>query len=155
MTPAERIEAYFLACSEGSAEDIAGHFTPQAIIWDTNIRPMRGSEAIGDTWVKVRERWSGARWMVDTMVESADAATAAIEWRMTGIEPVEQRAFVFRGSEHYSFEDTLIAEIRQYWTFDPERLDTGLLEYDYEDLGGMGQAHPSPAGHNGRQVTGE
>jgi hypothetical protein len=144
MTPGERIDAYFQACGEGSADDIASHFTPEAVIWDTNIRPMRGARAIGAAWVKVRERWGGARWLVDTVVASADGATAAIEWRMTGTEPNEQRPFVFRGSEHYRFDDTLIDEIRQYWTFDPEQLDTGLLEYDYDDSEGIGGSEGSP-----------
>lgn len=127
-----RIEAYFDACGEGSAADIASHFTPEAIIFDTNIRPMRTAEAIGRSWVKVRERWQGARWLVDSLVSEADAA--AIEWSMTGTNPEDQRSFVFRGSEHYRFETdaNLIAEIRQYWTFDPVRLDSGLQEYDYD-----------------------
>lgn len=131
MNPAERVDAYFLACSEGSADDIAGHFTPDAIVWDTNIRPMRGSDAIGASWVTVRDRWGGARWLVDTMVAAPDEETAAIEWLMTGTNPQNGEGFVFRGSEHYRFADTLIAEIRQYWTFDPSRLDTGLRGYDY------------------------
>jgi len=132
MTPGERIEAYFVACGHGSADDVAAHFTPDAVVWDTNIRPMRGSADIGSTWVKVRERWGGAEWFVDSLVAADDGDTAAIEWRMTGTEPTERRPFVFRGSEHYRFEDSLIAEIRQYWTFHPTRLDTGLLEYEYE-----------------------
>ena len=132
MKPAERIDAYFVACSEGSANEIASHFTDAAVIWDTNIRPMRGRTDIGATWVKVRDRWDGARWLVDSIVEAADAHTAAIEWRMTGRDLRAGRDFTFRGSEHYCFEESLIAEIRQYWTFDPERLDTGLLDYEYD-----------------------
>lgn len=132
MTPAQRVDAYFLACGEGSADDIASHFTDDAVVWDTNIRPMRGNTGIGASWVKVRERWGGAKWLVDTMVAAEDGATAAIEWHMTGTNPSDERDFVFRGSEHYLFEDTLIAEIRQYWTFDPDRLDTGLVDYDYD-----------------------
>ena len=50
---------------------------------------------------------------------------------MTGTEPAVAEAFTFRGSEHYRFVDTRIDEIRQYWTFDPAKLDTGLIGYDY------------------------
>jgi hypothetical protein len=51
---------------------------------------------------------------------------------MRGRDPRQGgRPFAFRGSEHYRFRDSLIAEIRQYWTFDPERLDTGLRGYPY------------------------
>lgn len=128
-THLERITAYFDACGEGTPAEIAGHFTPDAVVFDTNIRPMRGAADIGTTWVTVRERWGGARWTVDSIV--SDGETAAIEWSMTGTDPESGRAFVFHGSEHYRFggDENLIDEIRQYWTFDPERLDTGLREY--------------------------
>lgn len=123
-----RIRAYFAACSSGGAEDIAAHFMPGAVIYDTNHEPIRGSGSIGGFWVRVRERWGGAVWALDTCV--CDRGTAAIEWTMTGQRP---RPFTVRGSEHYRFDtaDNLIAEIRQYWTFDPDRLDTGLVGYSY------------------------
>lgn len=129
MDPSERIESYFAACSDGSAADIASHFTDDAVIYDTNLAPVRGNVAIGTMWVKVRERWQGARWSVDSVV--CDAGGAAIEWSMTGTDPSDGRPFVFRGSEHYRFSGTLIDEIRQYWTFDPDTLDTGLVDYPY------------------------
>lgn len=126
-----RINAYFTACGEGSAADIASHFAEEAVIYDTNIRPMRTAGGIGDAWVKVRSRWQGARWSVDSII--SDGQNAAIEWSMTGVNPSDGRAFVFRGSEHYAFsgEENLIQEIRQYWTFDPEKLDTGLRDFPY------------------------
>lgn len=130
IDPVARIRAYFQACGTGTAADIAAHFTDDAVIWDTNLAPCRGRDAIGAMWVKVRQRWGGAVWTIDTAV--TDGITAAIEWTMTGTEPREQRPFVFRGSEHYAFRDSLIAEIRQYWTFDPDRLDTGLVDWPYE-----------------------
>lgn len=125
----ERITDYFDACGTGSPDEIAGHFTADAVIYDTNVRPMCGAGDIGASWVKVRGRWGGARWSVDSIVSQDDAA--AIEWSMTGTDPESTRRFVFRGSEHYRFDpaENLIAEIRQYWTFDPVRLDTGLIDY--------------------------
>lgn len=130
-THLERITAYFEACGAGNAAEIASHFTADAVIYDTNVRPMVTAAGIGADWVRVRERWQGARWTVDSIVSEGDAA--AIEWSMTGTDPSTGRDFVFRGSEHYRFEPTanLIAEIRQYWTFEPERLDTGLIGYPY------------------------
>ena len=131
MEQRERIESYFRACGHGSAQDIAGHFTADAVIFDTNIDPMRTASGIGEAWTKVRDRWGGAEWFVDSFV--SDGLTAAIEWSMTGREPKSNKAFVFRGSEHYSFAGNLnlISEIRQYWTLDLERLDTGLVAYDH------------------------
>jgi hypothetical protein len=129
MTPAERINTYFMACGEGTAADIASHFTEQAVIFDTNVRPIGGAQQIGEMWVIVRQRWGGARWSVDSVIEGE--ATAAIEWSMTGTDPTTQRQFTFRGSEHYRFAGSLIDEIRQYWTFDAEALDTGLVGFSY------------------------
>lgn len=127
MTHRDRIEAYFAACSSGSADDIASHFTQDAVVFDTNHKPARGADAIGKFWSKVQGRWQGACWYVDTCVEQAEVA--AIEWTMTGHS--DERSFTVRGSEHYRFEDGKIAEIRQYWTYDGKRLDTALVEFPY------------------------
>ena len=129
MEPAARIAAYFEACNGGDPAELAAHFTPDAVIYDTNLPPSRGSDAIAAGWAAIRDRWGGAVGSVDTVVASADGSAAAIEWSMRGTDPRSGRAFVFRGSEHYRFVDTLIDEIRQYWTFDRERLDTGLVGY--------------------------
>ena len=125
----DRVRRYFEACSDGDAAAIASHFSDEAVIFDTNLRPVRGAVAIGAFWVKVRERWDGARWSVDTLVEQADAV--AIEWTMTGSK--DGRSFAVHGSEHYRFDRGLIERINQYWTFDPERLDTGLVDFPYAD----------------------
>lgn len=129
VSPQERIEAYFAACSSGDAAAVAGHFTEHATIYDTNHPPVRGAATIGEFWAKVANRWGGARWVVDRCVAAGNEA--AIEWTMTGSSP---RPFVVRGSEHYRFATTtnLIEEIRQYWTFRPDQLDTGLVDFPYE-----------------------
>jgi ketosteroid isomerase-like protein len=122
-----RIEEYFLACSEGSAEQVGACFTDDAVVYDTNVAPFVGAARIGRQWVRVRERWGGAVWTVTSCVENGDVA--AIEWSMAGTEPATGRSFTFNGSEHYRFAGELIAEIRQYWTFDPVSLDTGLIGF--------------------------
>lgn len=121
--------AYFADCSTGTAEQIAAHFTPDAVIWDTNHAPVRTAAGIGTFWDRIRGQWQGATWTVDRIV--SDGETAAIEWTMAGVGPAGP--FRFRGSEHYAFVGDRIAEIRQYWTFDPDRLDTGLVDYPYPD----------------------
>ena len=62
--------------------------------------------------------------MLSTVVEGDQAA---VEWAMHGTDRGSGRTFTFRGSDHYEFRDGLICEIRQWWTFDPTRLDTGLV----------------------------
>ena len=120
-----RLLDYFDSCNAGTAEQIAAHFTPDAVVWDANSRPARGPDEIGPMWVKVRERWGGAVWSVLSTVVEGDRA--AVEWTMDGAAPESGRTFTFRGSDHYEFHDGLIREIRQWWTFDPTRLDTGLV----------------------------
>ncbi len=131
MQPAERIRSYFDACNGGDPDAVAVHFTPDAVVYDTNIPPMRGRDAIAAGWAAIAAKWGGATWSVDTVVEAADGSGAAIEWSMVGTDPRSGTSFVFRGSEHYRFVDGLIDEIRQYWTFDRERLDSGLVGYPY------------------------
>ena len=126
----ERLDVYFASCNCGDVREIAAHFTPDAVVWDANSRPARGPAEIGPMWVKVRERWGGARWEVLSTVVEGDRA--AVEWAMHGADPKSGRAFTFRGSDHYEFRDGLICEIRQWWTFDRDRLDVGLV--DHPDL---------------------
>ncbi|MGH1489936.1 MAG: nuclear transport factor 2 family protein [Acidimicrobiales bacterium] len=124
------IRAYFESCNVGTPDQIAAHFTADAIIYDTNHPPVKTAAGIGSFWEKVRAQWQGAVWAVDRVI--SDGETAAIEWNMSG--QGDRGRFVFRGSEHYAFEDQLIAEIRQYWNFDRSSLDTGLVDYPYSEL---------------------
>lgn len=126
---AARIRAYFIACSSGTAADVACHFTEAATIFDTNVPPVHGREAIGRFWVRVREKWGGASWHVDSLIVNGDAA--AIEWHMRGCAGGGE--FVVYGSEHYRFADGLIAEIRQYWTYNPRSPGSALLGYAYPE----------------------
>lgn len=124
----ERILAYFASCNGGDVAEVAAHFTESATIFDTNHDPVIGAEAIGEFWDRIRTQWRGAVWGVESIV--TDGEVAAIEWHMRG--STSEGPFVFRGSEHYAFEGDLISEIRQYWTFDRSRSDTGLRGYDYQ-----------------------
>ena len=123
----EAIVAYFDSCNTGDPDRIAAHFTPDAVIYDTNHTPVRTAEGIGRFWQRIHSQWQGACWTVDRVV--SDGQTAAIEWQMAGM--ANQDRFVFRGSEHYAFDGPLIAEIRQYWNFDRKAMTTGLVDYPY------------------------
>jgi ketosteroid isomerase-like protein len=126
-SPGEVVRAYFSDCSTSSAEAIAAFFTPDAVVYDTNHPPVVGAEAIGRFWVGVRERWGGATWSVDSLLEGPDAV--AMEWTMRGER--HGRPFAAHGSDHYRIERGLIAEVRQYWVLDRTRADTGLVDYPY------------------------
>lgn len=141
-----RILAYFASCNHDDAAGIASHFTDDAVIWDTNHDPVRTAAGIGVFWDKIRRRWLGAVWSVDRVV--SDGRSAAIEWTMAGTGP--DGPFRFHGSEHYGFEagGNRIAEIRQYWIFDTERLDTGLVGYPYAGYPTADDRHEPTAGHD-------
>jgi ketosteroid isomerase-like protein len=122
------VQRYFAACSTGTADDIAACFTDSAVVYDLNHRPVRGAEGIGAFYVRVRDQWNGALWEVNSYLEQGGAA--AIEWTMRGTADGED--FAMRGSEHYEFAAGLIAQIRQYWRFDPSSPSAALRDYPYE-----------------------
>ena len=128
MNAQQRIEAYFDACNRGDAAGIASHFTPDAVVFDTNHAPVRGAQTIGAFWTKIRTKWVNTRWHVDSCVVAGEHA--AIEWTVTGTHPT-RGAFCVRGSEHYRMADGLIDEIRQYWTFDGDDPGAQLHGFPY------------------------
>lgn len=127
MSNRHLVESYFAACSSGGVDEIARHFCEDAVVYDVNHQPVSTAQGIGQFYVKVRSRWHGATWHVDTYTE--DAGTAAVEWTMTG--SASDAPFAVRGSEHYEFRDGAIAQIRQYWRFDPDSPGSALRGYPY------------------------
>lgn len=43
-----RIRAYFESCNSGDSAEVAAHFSPDAIIYDTNHKPVRTAAGIGE-----------------------------------------------------------------------------------------------------------
>lgn len=126
------IRGYFAACSGGDPATVAAHFTADAIVYDVNHRPVRGAAAIGEFYARVRSQWGGAVWEVNTFVGTGSGeGPAAIEWTMRGQQG--GRDFAFRGSEHYALRGGCIHQIRQYWRFLPQELNTGLVDYPYAE----------------------
>lgn len=122
------VENYFAACTSGDASAVTSHFCEDAVIYDTNHKPVRGATEIGEFYARVRKQWAGAVWEVNTYVGDTDVA--AIEWSMHGQK--DGQPFTVRGSEHYKFRDGLIEEIRQYWTFNRENPNVGLRGFPYQ-----------------------
>ena len=142
-----RIVGYFDACTSGDAAAVAGHFTDEAVVYDTNHAPVRGATTIGRFWSRIASKWQGASWHCERLVTDGD--TAAIEWRMSGTMSARggvssEVPFAVRGSEHYDFGppgnsgEPLIAEIRQYWTFDLDHPSSELVDYPYGEPDRLG-----------------
>lgn len=123
----DRVLRYFDACTRQSADEIASHFCDDAVVYDTNHAPVSGAQAIGNFYAKVRQRWNGASWHIDTFIEGP--AEAASEWTM--LVRVDERQVAVRGAEHYEFHDGLIRQIRQYWSYNADNVETGLKNYPY------------------------
>jgi ketosteroid isomerase-like protein len=133
-----RIVGYFDACTSGDGDAVASHFADDAVVYDTNHAPVRGAATIGRFWSRIAAKWQGAAWRCERLVTDGD--TAAIEWKMSGTIAADSDGdvpFAVRGSEHYDFGPPgdsggrLIAEIRQYWTFDAEHPSSELVDYPY------------------------
>ncbi len=118
---------YFAACSRGDVEAITASFCEDAVVYDTNHRPVSGAAEIGRFYAKVRQDRQGASWHVDTFL--GDDEHAATEWTM--LDPRDGDPVAVRGSEHYEFRDGRISQIRQYWRYDPDRPGAGLRGYPY------------------------
>lgn len=143
-----RIVGYFDACTSGEAGAVTSHFTDDAVVYDTNHAPVHSAKTIGRFWSRIASKWQGASWRCERLVTDGD--TAAIEWVMSGTLPDQTVGeevgvpFAVRGSEHYDFSidnrtgERLIAEIRQYWTFDPDHPSSELVEYPYGETGRLG-----------------
>lgn len=125
----DRVREYFELCSTADAAGIAAAFAHDAVVYDTNVKPIRGAREIGEWWVAIREQWGGARWYVDTAVEEGD--TVAVEWTMVGTADGDE--FTVRGSDHYDFAGGEIQQIRQYWTFDREKPGSELRGFPYRE----------------------
>lgn len=116
------VRAYFEACNRGDAAGISAFFTPDAVIYDLNVEPIRGAEAIGRFWHQVSSRRQ-ATWRIDTLLVGPRAV--AMEWAMTVGRPVAGTVF---GSDHYDLDEHgRITEVRQYWRHRPDSAPTGLL----------------------------
>jgi ketosteroid isomerase-like protein len=125
----ELVHRYFDRCTNGTPEELAELFTEDAVVYDRNVRPVRGADEIETWWSRIRQRWQGARWSVDTSVEEGDAV--AVEWTMKG--RTDGTPFTVRGSDHYAFRGDRISEVRQYWTFDPRDPGSELIGFPYAD----------------------
>lgn len=139
MNSRDLVDSYFAACSAGDAEQVADHFAPDAVVFDTNHAPVRGAAEIGRFYAAASVRYGGARWHVDSFVDSGGKSCAS-EWTMTA----PSAEAVVRGSEHYEVADGRITQIRQYWTYDRENMNTELVDFTYAESGRVTHDGPAP-----------
>jgi ketosteroid isomerase-like protein len=126
----DTVRQYNDACSVGSIDEVMAFFAPDAVIYDLNHPPVRGREAIGIFWGRIRQKWGGAVWTTDSVIGSPNDICVAAEWTMRGT--ANGAPFAFRGVDVFHADDAgLLTEVRQYWRFDAEQMDSGLVGFPY------------------------
>jgi ketosteroid isomerase-like protein len=112
MTPAERVRAYYEDLNSGDADQVARHFTDDAVHYYTRREPHVGARAIADNAVLAVTRLN-AVWTCEHLIESADEV--AIEWTMAFDHPRTGERLLDRGAEFLAIRDGLISEVRAYY----------------------------------------
>ena len=110
---------------------MASRFTEDAVIYDTNHAPIISAENMGNFWVPFTLNGPA----IGGGTHRGRRDLAAIEWRMDGEH--QGNKFEVRGSDTIGSR-SLIAEIRQYWTFDASSPGSGLIDYPYGDSNRLG-----------------
>jgi hypothetical protein len=139
-----RIRAYFDACNQGDAAEIASHFVPQGTHYfppGMYEGPFRGGATIGRRWREAVERF-GSIWTVDNVIVDAPRHVAVIEWTHFKTKV----GTVLRGDEWYEFDAASgrIREIRAYYA-SPQAQDLERLELGGFDYVGRGYPDAPPA----------
>lgn len=127
MDAEDRIREMYRANSVGPIEDVEAQLSPDCVMYDTNVPPVRSGRAIAEAVVQIREQWGGAEWTIGSLVSTGNHV--AVEWKMTGIQ--SGSPITLHGSDHYWVDDLCkISEIHQYWVFNRKSASSGLLGYD-------------------------
>jgi len=92
----DHVRSYYEALNTGDPEQVAPHFTEDAVHYYTRLGPDEGAEAIA---ARNREQVArlGGQWQVANGIEEGDQA--CIEWSMTWRDPETGEQRLDRGAE--------------------------------------------------------
>jgi ketosteroid isomerase-like protein len=129
----DRVRSYYEALNTGDPDQVAAHFTPDAVHYYTRMGPHDGARTIGE-----HTHWAvttiEGRWYIDNAIE--DGEQAVIEWAMTWRDPKTGQRRLDRGSEWFAFaDDGLIREVRAYFHSDKRNRSGDLLGFDHAGRG--------------------
>jgi ketosteroid isomerase-like protein len=113
MKPVDRVRAYYEALRGGDADDVAQHFSDDAVHYYTRREPHRGREIADHAALAVQHL--NAIWRLENVV--GDDEQVVIEWTMEFDHPQDpSRRMLDRGTEWFHFDaDGLICEVRAYY----------------------------------------
>jgi ketosteroid isomerase-like protein len=127
----EHVRSYYRALNTGDVDEIASHFTDDAVHYYTRLGPHQG-RAIAEN----------ARWAIDNIDGQwwfehglGGDGEAVIEWTMTWRDPKSGDRRLNRGTEWFGFRDGKIAEVRAYHHGDEKNPQGDLLGFDFEGRG--------------------
>lgn len=132
------IERYYAACNDADADRLRSCFTDDAVHYFTRLPPVRGADALAQTWRDLSTRLR-ATWTVEHCIEEGDEA--CIEWTMTWTPEGSDEPRIDRGSEWYVFDGEQISEIRAYHHSGPGNRSGDLIGFDH-----AGRGHTTLAG---------
>ncbi len=132
MSCLDHVRSYYAVLNTGDADEIAAHFTEDAVHYYTRLGPHRGAREIAAHAAWAVEHIEG-RWSIENGIEDGDQA--CIERTMTWRDPSSGDARLDRGTEWFSFRDGKIAEVRAYHHSGPKNRSGDLLGFDHAGRG--------------------
>lgn len=123
------VERYLLACGSGQAGPVRETLARDACLYDLNMGPIRGADAIAEYWADFARGWERVTWRLDSFVATGDVAGA--EWTMDGRRAQGTEPVLVSGAEFYAFDTARIAQIRQYWRPARSGQDSRLQGFSY------------------------
>jgi len=128
----DRVRAYYDALNTGEPDQVASHFTEDAVHYYTRLGPDQGARAIAER-NRMQVADLGGRWSVENGIEQGDQA--CIEWTMTWREPETGERRLDRGAEWFLFRDGKIAEVRAYFHGGRRNRSGDLIGFDHAGRG--------------------
>ena len=128
----DHIRSYYDALNTGDPDQVAAHFTDDAVHYYTRLGPHEGARTIGDHTKWAVEQIEG-QWYIDNAIE--DGEQAVIEWAMTWRDPRTGERRLDRGTEWFRFQGGRIAEVRAYHHGGRKNPSGDLLGFDHAGRG--------------------
>jgi len=128
----DHVRSYYAALNSGDPEQVAPHFTADAVHYYTRLGPDEGAQAIASR-NQEQVQSLGGQWQVANGIEEGDQA--CIEWSMTWRDPETGEQRLDRGAEWFLFRDGKIAEVRAYFHGGRRNRGGDLIGFDHAGRG--------------------
>ena len=132
MSNLDHIRSYYDALNRGDPDEVASHFTDDAVHYYTRLGPHQGARTIGEH-TKLGVDHLAANWVLEHGIEQGDEAV--IEWTMTWTDLKSGERRLDRGTEWFLLRDGKIAEVRAYHHSGPKNRSGDLLGFDHAGRG--------------------